>query len=602
MVVFHFFLLLSLACKADAFGTGIHQSERDIFSRSIIQSKLSCGDDQKTLDIVSRRKAIYSLIAAGTVTTVQPKAASARKPRDEVAEASPTSSSTVTISQGVGPGLLPLSMLTVGAASFASYFSKNDESVVSPLYKEPVPYGMREGRNYWNGIDLTAASAVSKSPSSSTMMKPKPSGRNETTVVDKNPKIKSSQSSNETAASNDIKSAFFIKSDSDSLPPTNLNEEVIKSVNSSNPKQLTTTSLKSLLGNYGMPKKTIAQDSGDTVDKSLQDQSTKALSTKPASYNEPLEPFAANNIELLEEVLSDDDRMVLEAQREAEEAERLLREAEAEAARLDQELAKLGISTSLLPLVKDEMESAKEDTPYWQEIEIDMKVLPNKNSTGELPLQADPKVVTKGSSNKDASPNTSGLTVPARTQLTPLKTTPVPFSKLAKNIPISRVNTPSRPINNSLQYLANLPKNTYESKANTPKAKQMISKPNEPAPSLSNDARVSTSARDTMKEITGGSLLTTAKVASNSKSSDTSIKEKSSNDTPINEKSTGTEMLQNTEVSEQTQLPQVPFSKLAKSIPPVSRVTATSKSPKVDSVQPVSRTTNLKDLLKSGAK
>jgi len=45
-----------------------------------------------------------------------------------------------------------------------------DLILVGYLIFEPLPYGMREGRNYWNGIDLAAAKTTASANGSSKSM------------------------------------------------------------------------------------------------------------------------------------------------------------------------------------------------------------------------------------------------------------------------------------------------------------------------------------------------------------------------------------------------------------------------------------------------
>jgi hypothetical protein len=277
------------------------------------------------------------------------------------------------------------------------------------------------------------------------------------------------------------------------------------------------------------------------------------------------------------ELISDDERMVLEAQKEAEEAEMLLREAEAEAARVDQELAKLGISAPLLPLVSDEVNSSKEDTPYWQEIEVKVTKSGENSTSTEAATKTSPnaasnasntiktaavkmKQVSENSTSIEASakadpkasdaPNTTATAAVNTEQTfkdTAPKVAPLSFSKLAQSIPpVTRVNRAPNSINNSLAYLVSLPKNTKPVVSSSSSAKQPIQPSSTVEPLLESSTKAEESDAIVSKAATT-----------------------------------------------------IPFSKLTETIPPVARVTATPTSVDTSSVKPVTRTTNLKELLNS---
>jgi hypothetical protein len=289
----------------------------------------------------------------------------------------------------------------------------------------------------------------------------------------------------------------------------------------------------------------------------------------------------------MDDQLRDDELMVLEAQREAEEAEMLLREAVAEAARIDEELAKLGISTSLLPLVSDKVDSSKEETPYWQDIEIKVTKSGENSTITEASTKADPKAndppITPTMASVEAEQVSQNETPKAPAQTIVKKRTSVPFSKLAQTIPpVTRVNRSSNSINNSLTYLVRLPKYTKSvdtsssTKPNiqplTPvKPSDLPSKVEELVPEVSNTA----TAEPTQE--------TQIKVEENVEldSIDDGVPQSTIVSSTTSEPSTITEISKATKSN--TAPPSVakatvPFSKLAETIPPVARVTATSKS------------------------
>ncbi|KAL3786232.1 hypothetical protein HJC23_002483 [Cyclotella cryptica] len=129
------------------------------------------------------------------------------------------------------------------------------------------------------------------------------------------------------------------------------------------------------------------------------------------------------------------EKIVTEAQREAEEAELMLREAEAEAARLEAELTKL-YSSSPLPLVKDEVVSSVGTSLFFEEaeeVEVDLKPVASLEVVEAL-------VASTATSTpiKEVAP--SAALAPANSVPTPSKeSAPVP-SQVASTIPpVSRV-------------------------------------------------------------------------------------------------------------------------------------------------------------------
>jgi hypothetical protein len=390
-------------------------------SLSILYANVDDNKDERVSS--SRRDVMFGLLAVG-FSTLTPGPASGhvlKKKVDEVELSTASSSSTIAAGGG-SPGFVPLSILLAGTTfSTKSLLKNNEYSSESSLYVEPVPYGMREGRNYWNGIELAAARTASKPPTSSS--------KNTTelfiskTPQEKNPLTPTSALS---ASSTNISDAYFISSTTTPLKENT--QELVNQTKTSiaSPLQPSTASLKSLLVNTNSVT-----------------QISKPSNTTTLAKNNDTVGLLAIPTSLGEDELSEDD-MLLKALREAEEAELCLREAEAEAARIDEELANLGISTSSLILpMKDEMGSSQGEKTPRQDIEQDIKVMtPNKNTfeAAKVPETSQskptdqplPSKTTDVSSNEDTSPEVRFFSVQP--------TEPQVFSKLAGSLPqVSRV-------------------------------------------------------------------------------------------------------------------------------------------------------------------
>lgn len=309
---------LNISSQVDSFspGLGISCNARCKHEASLLFAEPKINAES-SVDFMPRRKALFSFIAAAgsTITPFSANASTPKKPAtDETKSTSSVSSSSVANSQVAGPNLVPLSILSLGTLIASKTLSKDEGSPRSSLYVEPTPYGLREGRNYWKGIDLAAASSASSSANSTkkaTM----------SSISSVNPSLTDELATPKKGNSSpDVSSAFFIKTEEQSGPKQNEESKMVDIENSRpKPEPQLTSSLKSLLVNKNTPN-----------------SNPKVPSITAADVTETTD----------NELISDDERMVLEAQKEAEEAEMLLREAEAEAARVDQELAKLGISAS----------------------------------------------------------------------------------------------------------------------------------------------------------------------------------------------------------------------------------------------------------------
>jgi hypothetical protein len=152
---------------------------------------------------------------------------------------------------------------------------------------------------------------------------------------------------------------------------------------------------------------------------------TKKESMKPNEYNDVEISFDMSY-----------ENMVIEAQREAEEAELMLREAEAEAARLEAELTKL-YSSPPLPLVKDEVVSDVGTTPFFEEaeeVEVDLKPVASLEVVeAHVASTATSTPIKEVESNAALAPSKP---VPTASN----ESVPVPFSQVASTIPpVSRV-------------------------------------------------------------------------------------------------------------------------------------------------------------------
>ena len=536
------------------------------------------------LDVSSRRKVIFGLIAAIGSSTFVPNSANAvasKKISEEVKPTASTSSSSAVASAVVGPNIVPLAILSTGAISIVSgkALSKSEESSSSSLYVEAVPYGMREGRNYWNGIDLAAASAASTASITSESNTTTPKSHLKQQV----PESKEGKNSKFTG---DISSAFFIKTTEEKSTES-------KYQAASRPKQPSTASLKDLLNNDSNANVVASKSDKDIAEGSIDQDNIAGTSIK---------------ISPAKDALSDDELLVLEAQREAEEAELLLREAEAEAARIDQELAKLGISTTLLPLVGDEVESSKEETPYWREIEVKLlRSGKNISSINDEPI-AKTKTSTSIASKVTALDTKADAQVKkpnaAAEPITP-KTSPVPFSKLAQAIPpVSRVNrTPPKSINNSLAYLASLPSNTKPkptTQAPVSRVEQNSGQESRsiivPKPANKFPGKKKTGLPKTNRAAADEVISVSKSVNDRPKSAREALS-KTTKATPGSDKAPkDINKSKTVAASFPVQAAAVPFSKIALTIPPVSRGTA-AKAIDATSSKPVTRTTNLKELL-----
>jgi|Transcript_20696 hypothetical protein len=118
---------------------------------------------------INRRSAIFRIIAAGTVVAINPKKSTPPASASDLNKAdSPASSSSVSVSRKktVDP-TVTLGALSLGAgALFAgSIVMKRDEPTSAPLWVEPAPYGLQQGRNYWNGVELTSVGSAKEQPS-----------------------------------------------------------------------------------------------------------------------------------------------------------------------------------------------------------------------------------------------------------------------------------------------------------------------------------------------------------------------------------------------------------------------------------------------------
>jgi hypothetical protein len=173
MLMFRILLLygLNISSQVDSFspGLGISCNGRCKYEASLLFAEPKINAES-SVDFMPRRKALFSFIAAAgsTITPFSANASTPKKPAtDETKSTSPASSSSVTNSQVAGPNLVPLSILSLGTLIASSKtLSKDEGSPRSSLYVEPTPYGLREGRNYWKGIDLAAASSASSSANS----------------------------------------------------------------------------------------------------------------------------------------------------------------------------------------------------------------------------------------------------------------------------------------------------------------------------------------------------------------------------------------------------------------------------------------------------
>ncbi|KAL7517972.1 hypothetical protein ACHAWX_002840 [Stephanocyclus meneghinianus] len=148
---------------------------------------------------------------------------------------------------------------------------------------------------------------------------------------------------------------------------------------------------------------------------------------------ESMKPNENNDVEISCDMSHEN--IVIEAQRQAEEAELMLREAEAEAARLEAELTKL-YSSSPLPLVKDEVVSDVGTTMFFEEaeeVEVDLKPIASLKVVEAPVASASPTPLKEVDS--------SAVLTPAETVPTASKeSVPLPFSQVASTIPpVSRV-------------------------------------------------------------------------------------------------------------------------------------------------------------------
>jgi hypothetical protein len=114
---------------------------------------------------INRRSAIFRIIAAGTVVAINPKKSTPPASASDVNKADSPASSSVSVSR-VDP-TVTLGALSLGAgALFAgSIVMKRDEPTSAPLWVEPAPYGLQQGRNYWNGVELTSVGSAKEQPS-----------------------------------------------------------------------------------------------------------------------------------------------------------------------------------------------------------------------------------------------------------------------------------------------------------------------------------------------------------------------------------------------------------------------------------------------------
>ncbi|KAL3777307.1 hypothetical protein HJC23_008909 [Cyclotella cryptica] len=149
---------------------------------------------------------------------------------------------------------------------------------------------------------------------------------------------------------------------------------------------------------------------------------------------ESMKPIEHNDVEISSDMSYEE--IVIEAQREAEEAELKLREAEAEAACLEAELTKL-YSSSPLPLVKDEVVSDVDTSLFFEEaeeVEVDLKPVASREVV-EAP------VASTATATPIKEVDSSAALARAKTAPTASKgSVSVPFSQVASTIPpVSRV-------------------------------------------------------------------------------------------------------------------------------------------------------------------
>lgn len=198
-------------------------------------------------------------------------------------------------------------------------------------------------------------------------------------------------------------------------------------------------------------------------------------------------------------------------------------------------------STSTEAATKTSPNAASDASNTIKTAAVKMEQVSENSTSIEASAKADPKT-------SDAPNTTATAAVKAEQTFkdTTPKVAPLSFSKLAQSIPpVTRVNRAPNSINNSLAYLASLPKNT------------------KPVVSGSSSTKPPTQPSSTVEPL------------------ESSTKAEESD--AIVSKATAT----------------IPFSKLAETIQPVARVTATSTSVDTSSVKPLTRTTNLKELLNS---
>ncbi|EED91741.1 predicted protein [Thalassiosira pseudonana CCMP1335] len=163
---------------------------------------------------VSRRSALLQIISAGTGVIVATQSASA----------SPSSSSSsVSIAQVTDPTVVAGS-ISLGTGAFFAVSSLRREAVSSssspPPFEvkrtEPIPYGLSQGRNYWNGVNLAAAKAYTGRISPKAQTSPETSPSKEEDVP---PLI---HSSNETSILNETTP---LATDNDDTPLPDYNAE-----------------------------------------------------------------------------------------------------------------------------------------------------------------------------------------------------------------------------------------------------------------------------------------------------------------------------------------------------------------------------------------